>query len=117
MLEAVRGLGALLRQGWRPRRTIVFCSWDAEEEGLVGSTEWVEQQGSALDHAVAYFNVDVGVSGPDFSASAVPSLKEFVRDIARSVPSPVAGSVYLQWHIKSLSGGDAPRFQRLVQRK
>lgn len=105
MLEAVRGLGALIHEGWRPRRTIVFCSWDAEEEGLVGSTEWVEQQGRALDQAVAYFNVDVGVSGPDFSASAVPSLKEFVRDIARSVPSPVAGSVYLQWHIKSLSGG------------
>ena len=106
MLEAVRGIGALVRQGWRPRRTIVFCSWDAEEEGLVGSTEWVEQQGSALDHAVAYFNVDVAVSGPDFSASAVPSLKEFVRDIARSVPSPVAGSVFLQWHIKSLSGNE-----------
>ena len=106
MLEAVRGLGALLHQGWRPRRTIVFCSWDAEEEGLVGSTEWVEQQGRALDSAVAYFNVDVAVSGPDFSASAVPSLKEFVRNIARSVPSPVAGSVFLQWHLKSLSGNE-----------
>ena len=106
MLEAVRGIGALVRQGWRPRRTIVFCSWDAEEEGLVGSTEWVEQQGRALDHAVAYFNVDVAVSGPDFTASAVPSLKEFVRDITRSVPSPVAGSVFLQWHLKSLSGNE-----------
>ena len=81
-------------------RTIVFCSWDAEEEGLIGSTEWVEQQGRALDHAVAYFNVDVAVSGPDFSASAVPSLKEFIRDIARSVPSPVAGSVFRQWRLK-----------------
>ena len=106
MLEAVRGIGELLHQGWRPRRTIVFCSWDAEEEGLVGSTEWVEQQGRALDHAVAYFNVDVAVSGPDFSASAVPSLKEFIRNIARSVPSPVAGSVYSQWHLKSLSGDE-----------
>jgi N-acetylated-alpha-linked acidic dipeptidase len=91
MLEAVHGLGALLRQGWRPRRTIVFCSWDAEEEGLIGSTEWVEQQGRTLDHAVAYFNIDVAVSGPDFSAAAVPSLKEFIRNVARSVPSPVAG--------------------------
>jgi len=106
MLEAVRGIGALLHQGWRPRRTIVFCSWDAEEEGLVGSTEWVEQQAGALDHAVAYFNVDVAVSGPDFSASAVPSLKEFVRDVARSVPSPVAGSVFLQWRLKSLSSNE-----------
>jgi len=105
MLEAVRGIGALLHQGWRPRRTIVFCSWDAEEEGLIGSTEWVEQQGSTLDRAVAYFNVDVAVSGPDFSAGAVPSLKDFVRDVARSVPSPVAGSVFLQWRLKS-SGSD-----------
>ncbi len=99
MLEAAHGIGTLLRQGWRPRRTIVFCSWDAEEEGLVGSTEWVEQQGRTLDHAVAYFNIDVGVSGPDFSASAVPSLKEFVRDIARYVPSPLGGTVYRLWHL------------------
>ena len=99
MLEAVHGIGALLRQGWRPKRTIVFCSWDAEEEGLIGSTEWVEQQGRTLDHAVAYFNVDVGVSGPDFTASAVPSLKEFIRDIARSVPSPLGGTVYQAWRL------------------
>ena len=100
MLEAAHGIGALLRQGWRPRRTIVFCSWDAEEEGLIGSTEWVEQQGRTLDHAVAYFNVDVGVSGPDFTASAVPSLKEFIRNIARSVPSPLGGTVYQTWCLK-----------------
>lgn len=106
MLEAVHGVGALLREGWRPKRTIVFCSWDAEEQGLIGSTEWVEQQGSALDHAVAYFNIDVGVSGPYFSASAVPSLKEFVRNIARSVPSPVEGSVFLQWSLKPSAGSD-----------
>jgi len=99
MLEAVHGLGVLLRQGWRPKRTIVFCSWDAEEEGLIGSTEWVEQQGRLLDRAVAYFNVDVGVSGPDFEASAVPSLKEFVRGIARSVPSPLGGTVFQRWRV------------------
>jgi len=100
MLEAAHGIGTLLRQGWRPRRTLVFCSWDAEEEGLIGSTEWVEQQGRTLDHAVAYFNVDVGVSGPDFTASAVPSLKEFIRNIARSVPSPLGGTVYQAWRLK-----------------
>ncbi len=99
MLEAVHGMGELLHQGWRPRRTILFCSWDAEEEGLIGSTEWVEQQGPVLDRAVAYFNVDVAVSGPNFSASAVPSLKEFVRGIARSVPSPLGGTVYERWRV------------------
>jgi N-acetylated-alpha-linked acidic dipeptidase len=100
MLEAVHGIGALLKQGWRPRRTILFCSWDAEEEGLIGSTEWVEQHADAMSHAVAYFNTDVGVSGPDFTASAVPSLKQFVRDIAKSVPSPIGGeTVYQQWRL------------------
>jgi hypothetical protein len=87
MLESVHGIGALLKQGWRPKRTIVFCSWDAEEEGLIGSTEWVEQHAKTLERAVAYFNVDVAVSGPDFSASAVPSLKQFVRELTHSFPA------------------------------
>ena len=97
MLESVHGLGALLKLGWRPRRTIVFCSWDAEEEGLIGSTEWAEQNAKALERAVAYFNTDVAVSGPDFSAAAVPSLIQFLREVARSVPSPLGGTVYDQW--------------------
>jgi N-acetylated-alpha-linked acidic dipeptidase len=101
MLEAVRGVGVLLKQGWRPRRTIVFCSWDAEEEGLMGSTEWVEQNAALLQHAVAYFNTDVAVAGAKFSAGAVPSLKEFLFDVTRSVPSPLGGTVYQQWRISS----------------
>jgi N-acetylated-alpha-linked acidic dipeptidase len=106
MLEAVHGVGELLRQGWRPKRSIVFCSWDAEEFGLVGSTEWVEQQGQALDKAVAYFNVDVAVSGPSFAAEAVPSLKEFVRDVTREVSSPIEGSVYEQWRINPAAANE-----------
>ncbi len=49
MLEAVHGVGALLKEGWKPKRSIVFCSWDAEEEGLIGSTEWVEQHAQQLE--------------------------------------------------------------------
>jgi len=108
MLEAVHGFGALLHQGWRPRRTIVFCSWDAEEQGLIGSTEWVEQHAETLDRAVAYFNMDVAVSGPDFSASAVPSLKQFIRELARDVPSPQGGTIYDQWE-KDRSGRNGHR--------
>jgi N-acetylated-alpha-linked acidic dipeptidase len=100
MLEAVHGIGALLHEGWRPRRTIVFCSWDAEEEGLMGSTEWVEQNAEALHHAVAYLNVDAAVSGGDFSASAVPSLRQFVRDVTREVPSPLGGTVFERWRVR-----------------
>jgi N-acetylated-alpha-linked acidic dipeptidase len=101
VLESIHGVGALLKQGWRPKRTIVFCSWDAEEEGLIGSTEWVEQNATALEHAAAYFNTDVGVAGPDFSAAAVPSLKQFIRELTRSVPSPLGGTVFQQWRVKS----------------
>jgi N-acetylated-alpha-linked acidic dipeptidase len=97
MLEAVHGVGTLLKEGWKPKRTIIFCSWDAEEEGLIGSTEWVEQHAQQLQNAVAYFNVDVAVSGPDFGASAVPSLKDFMRSIAKSVPSPMGDTVYDEW--------------------
>jgi N-acetylated-alpha-linked acidic dipeptidase len=105
MLEAVHGIGALLHEGWRPKRTILFCSWDAEEEGLIGSTEWVEQNAKTLERAVAYFNMDVGVAGPDFSAAAVPSLKQFLRELTRAVPSPQGATVYDQWK-KDRSGNE-----------
>ncbi len=106
MLEAVHGIGMLMHEDWRPKRTIVFCSWDAEEEGLIGSTEWVEQHAQALEHAVAYFNVDVAVSGPDFSAAAVPSLKEFVREVTRSIPSPQGGTLYDVWRNQKSEGNE-----------
>jgi N-acetylated-alpha-linked acidic dipeptidase len=97
MLETVHGIGELLKSGWKPKRTLVFGSWDGEEEGLIGSTEWAEQHESELVASPAYFNMDVAVSGPKFGASAVPSLKQFLRDIARAVPSPNGGTVYDAW--------------------
>lgn len=97
MLETVHGVGELLKSGWKPNRTLVFCSWDGEEEGLMGSTEWAEQHESDLANADAYFNVDVAVTGPKFGASAVPSLKQFLRDVAKAVPSPKGGTVYEAW--------------------
>jgi len=97
MLEAVHGLSELLKSGWKPKRTIVIGSWDAEEEGLIGSTEWGEDNSQQLGNAVAYFNMDVAVSGKKFGASGVPSLKEFIREIAKSVPSPQGGTVYDRW--------------------
>lgn len=105
MLEAVHGIGDLLKSGWKPKRTMVIGSWDAEEEGLIGSTEWGEEHAKELSNAVAYFNVDVAVSGSKFGASGVPSLKQFIRDVTKAVPSPAGGSVYEQWK-KSSSAGD-----------
>jgi len=97
MLEAVHGIGELLKSGWKPKRTLVFGSWDGEEEGLMGSTEWVEQHESQLANAPAYFNMDVAVSGPKFGASAVPCLKQFLRDVAKAVPAAKGGTVYEAW--------------------
>jgi N-acetylated-alpha-linked acidic dipeptidase len=103
MLEAARMVGTLLKQGWRPKRTIVFASWDAEEWGLMGSTEYVEQDSAQLSrNGAAYFNFDMVVGGPNFGASGAPSLRPFLRDITKSVRSPVdtgkiAASVYDAW--------------------
>src|SRR5829696_7814441 len=99
MLEVGRGFGELLKQGWKPRRTIVLCSWDAEEYGLVGSTEWAEELAAELrTKAVAYLNLDAAVSGAHFGASSVPSLWKLMRAATRDVRDPKTGkSVYQQW--------------------
>lgn len=99
MLEAARSLGELARSGWQPRRTIVIGQWDGEEPGLIGSTAWVEANHAALEEkAIAYINTDVGVTGPNFGASATPSLNELVREVAREVKDPnTSRSVYDVW--------------------
>ena len=104
MLEAVQGMGELLKSGWKPKRTIVIGSWDAEEEGLIGSTEWGEQHEAELANAVAYFNMDVAVSGSKFGASSSPSLKQFLRDVTRVVPSPKGGTLYDEWRRSNQPG-------------
>src|SRR5205823_6463870 len=106
MLEAAHGIGELLKSGWKPKRTIVFGSWDAEEEGLIGSTEWGEQHASDLANAPAYFNMDVAVSGAKFGASSVPSLKQFLRDVTKVVPSPKGGMLYDEWRKANQPGAE-----------
>ncbi len=84
-MEMCRALGAAVKNGWKPRRTLLYASWDAEEYGLVGSTEWAEQNSSSINEkAVLLLNVDSAVSGPEFGASGVPSLRELVLDAAGS---------------------------------
>jgi N-acetylated-alpha-linked acidic dipeptidase len=99
MLEVGRGFGQLLKAGWKPRRAIILCSWDAEEYGLVGSTEWAEElAGELKEKAVAYLNLDAAVSGANFGASSVPSLWKLMRAVTRDVKDPKSGkSVYQQW--------------------
>lgn len=99
MLEAARAFGQLLKNGWQPRRTIILCSWDAEEYGLIGSTEWAEEHDAELqEKAIAYLNVDVAVNGPNFGASSVPSLWKLIRGATREVKDPkTTRTVYQQW--------------------
>jgi N-acetylated-alpha-linked acidic dipeptidase len=96
MLETARALGELVRSGWRPRRSIIMAEWDGEEFGLLGSTEWVEEHLAELQQrAVAYINADVAVDGPNFGASATPSLNDIIRDVAREIPDPRTGRTVL----------------------
>jgi len=99
VLEAARAVAELAKQGIRPKRTIVFATWDAEEWGLIGSVEYVEEDSLRLAHnAVAYFNQDVSAQGSRFNGGGSPSLRATLRDIAREVPDPNGrGSVYAEW--------------------
>lgn len=98
LMETARAFGELKRNGWKPRRTLIFASWDAEEFTLTGSTEWGELEAERLQAgALAYLNVDSSSSGNNFTAAAVPALADFLREVARDVPDPSGGSVYDAW--------------------
>jgi N-acetylated-alpha-linked acidic dipeptidase len=96
MLEVARGLGALARTGWRPARTISLAFWDAEELGLVGSTEYAEEQRRSLqEQLVMYVNIDMYMKGR-FDPGGVPSLRAFVTDVSRDIPQG-EGTVFDAW--------------------
>ncbi|XP_022749864.1 probable glutamate carboxypeptidase LAMP1 [Durio zibethinus] len=112
LLEVAKRLWKLKKIGWKPRRTIILCNWDAEEYGLIGSTEWVEENRELLaSRAVAYLNVDSGVSGAGFQAAATPQLDELLKQAAQQVQDPDNSSqtIYEQW-VGSL---DSPVIGRL----
>jgi N-acetylated-alpha-linked acidic dipeptidase len=116
LLEEARILGALARDGHRPRRTVVLASWDAEEWHLTGSTEWGEQfAGELTEGGVAYLNVDSSVSGPDFEVSAVASLDPLVVSVARDVIDPNSRRSLLEtWRRRTAASGTEPEEFNLV---
>ncbi len=88
LMETARGLGELLKTGWRPKRTIILASWDGEEWGLLGSTEWAEKHAAELTgKAVVYINSDSTSTGW-LGASGSHSLEAFVNDVMRDLPDP-----------------------------
>jgi N-acetylated-alpha-linked acidic dipeptidase len=104
-LELARGLAAAVKSGWRPKRTIVLASWDAEEYGLVGSTEWAEEHAAELQkNAVAYLNCDSAATGPNLNMSGTPSLMALAAAAARDVPDPKSGgSIGAGWESRQRS--------------
>ena len=92
LVELSKAFGALLKTGWRPKRTIVLASWDAEEYGLLGSTEFVEEYIPWINKAaVTYLNVDVGTSGPDPILSATPDIHKVALDTMKKIVYPYRG--------------------------
>ncbi|HET7225101.1 MAG TPA: M28 family metallopeptidase [Candidatus Eisenbacteria bacterium] len=109
MLELARTIGALTKSGWRPRRTLMLCSWDGEEYGLLGSTEWAEANAQDLEqHALAYINVDTAVSGADFAAAASHALQDVLVQTADDVTVPGhAATVLAEWTARARAAGVA----------
>jgi len=109
VLEAAHALADLAKRGQRPKRTIVFATWDAEEWGLIGSSEYVEDDSLRLKQgAVAYLNQDVSAQGSQFGGGGSPSMRAILRDVVKSVPDPRGrGSVYQAWRLTSGTRADS----------
>ncbi|HEY7899113.1 MAG TPA: transferrin receptor-like dimerization domain-containing protein [Gemmatimonadaceae bacterium] len=92
LLEEMRALGALVKQGWHPKRTIIYAAWDGEEPGLLGSTEWAETHAAELaQHAVAYLNTDTNGRGY-LGVSGSHVLEKFINGVMRDITDPETGA-------------------------
>jgi N-acetylated-alpha-linked acidic dipeptidase len=111
LLELARTLGALRRAGWQPQRTIALAFWDAEEPGLIGSTEYAEQHERELrDGTVCYVNTDLYMNGP-LDAGGVPSLRDLVVDATKDIAEG-SGSAYSRWRAHEWTRQPAERRRR-----
>ncbi|XP_069664516.1 putative N-acetylated-alpha-linked acidic dipeptidase [Haliaeetus albicilla] len=119
--EIVRSFGKLKKKGWRPRRTVIFASWDAEEFGLLGSTEWAEENAKVLQaRAVAYINADSSIEGNyTLRVDCTPLMYRLVYSLTKEIPSPDEGfegkSLYESWYKKNPSREykEVPRINKL----
>jgi len=117
MLEEARAIGQLAKSGWKPKRTIIFCSWDGEEEGLLGSTEWVETHAAELNRkAAVYINTDS--SGRGFLGMAGShTLERFINEVAKSVPDPQTKmSVWERAHAQQVVNATTNDRKELLER-
>jgi N-acetylated-alpha-linked acidic dipeptidase len=115
--EEARALGELVKQGWKPKRTIIYCAWDGEEPGLLGSTEWVETHADELDkHAVMYINSDGNGRGY-FELGGSHTLEKFVNDIAKDVQDPETKlTAWKRDQLREIEGAPADKKQEIRSR-
>jgi N-acetylated-alpha-linked acidic dipeptidase len=117
-LEEARVLGEMLKQGWKPKRTIIYCAWDGEEEGLLGSTEWVEAHADELaQKAVLYINSDSNGRG-FLGVEGSHTLQKFINGVARDIQDPERGiSVWKRSQLLQISRARTPEDRAEIRRE
>ena len=117
MMAVARAMSDMLKGGWRPRRSVLFISWDGEEQGLLGSTEWVEDLATELKaKAAVYVNRDAGAGGLNFNGSAVHSLTPFLHELAQSIqPEGATKTLYDGWLERAREQSPAGNGQPLIK--
>jgi N-acetylated-alpha-linked acidic dipeptidase len=115
LVEEARAYGKLLEQGWKPKRTIIYCAWDGEEPALLGSTEWAETHREELQqHAVVYINSDGNGKGYP-NAGGSHSLEHFVNQVAKDITDPETGqSVWVKLQQRDLARAKTPEAKAQV---
>jgi N-acetylated-alpha-linked acidic dipeptidase len=118
VMEEARALGELVKQGWKPKRTIIYCAWDGEEPGLLGSTEWVETHADELrKHAMAYINSDSNGRG-FLGMEGSHTLEHFINGVARDIPDPETKmSVWKRAQLEAISKADSPEARRELRER
>lgn len=118
VLEEARAFGALMKEGWRPKRTIVYCAWDAEEQGLLGSTEWAEAHADELKQkAVLYINTDSNGRGY-LGASGSHSLEKYMNGVAQDIVDPEKNiSVWKRSQLARIANARSPEDRREIRSK
>ena len=113
MLEEARAISELAKSGWKPKRTIIFCAWDGEEPGLLGSTEWVETHADELQNkAAVYINSDSNGRG-FLGVGGSHTLEKFVNEVARDVTDPQTKiSVESRWRANEVINGGSPNIKK-----
>ena len=104
VLEEARSLGELVKAGWKPKRTVIYCAWDGEEPGLLGSVEWAETHAAELrQHSVAYINSDTNGRG-FLGADGSHTLERLANEVARTVQDPETKlSVWKRWQLRAIT--------------